>query len=164
MELKALTELDWEIMAQLLTDGKIKQTYLLPDFAKTEDAFPLFRHLLELSQDSRHFVRGIWAEEGLVGFCNDVERLNGSIELGYVIHPEHWGKGYASGALKLAVKELFALGYREVTAGAFEENIASIRVMEKAGMKRLAKADEIEYRGKVHRCVYYAVENMVAAI
>lgn len=159
MELKKLTESDWGVMAQLLTDETIKQTYMLPDFEKTEDAYPLFRRLAELSQDRNHFVRGIWTEEKLVGFCNDVEILDGSIELGYAIHPAHWGKGYATEALKLAVRDLFALGYREVTAGAFAENIASIRVMEKAGMVQMAKTEEIEYRGKVHQCVYYSVRN-----
>ena len=32
-----------------------------------------------------------------------------------------------------------------------------IRVMEKSGMKREEKTDEIEYRGAVHRCVYYSI-------
>jgi hypothetical protein len=31
-------------------------------------------------------------------------------------------------------------------------------VMEKCGMKRMAKRADIEYRGKLHRCVYYAIE------
>ena len=58
-------------------------------------------------------------------------------------------------ALKLAITELFSLGYREVITGAFDENGASIRVMEKAGMVKLDKIDEIDYRGKLHKCVYY---------
>ena len=43
-------------------------------------------------------------------------------------------------------------------AGAFAENLSSIRVMEKCGMQKLAKRADIEYRGKLHRCVYYAVK------
>lgn len=160
MELKRLSDGDWEVMAQLLTDEGIKQTYLLPDFAKKEDAAPLFRRLVKLSMDAGHFVRGVWQEGKLVGFLNDVETAGGCIELGYVIHPAYWGNGYATGALKLAIEELFGLGYREVTAGAFEENSASIRVMEKAGMQKLSKTDQIEYRNAVHRCVYYSIKKV----
>ena len=51
---------------------------------------------------------------------------------------------------------LFAKGFREVVCGAFEENTASLRVMEKAGMEKLDITESIEYRGKVHNCVYYS--------
>ena len=37
----------------------------------------------------------------------------------------------------------------------FEENPASGRVMEKSGMKKIEYTDTIEYRGKVHKCLYY---------
>ena len=58
-------------------------------------------------------------------------------------------------ALRSAVDALFSIGYREIICGAFEENAASIRVMVKAGMQKLDKSDEVEYRGITHRCVYY---------
>ncbi len=44
-----------------------------------------------------------------------------------------------------------------VKTGAFTENIASIRVMEKCGMRRFDETEEIEYRGKNHTCVYYEI-------
>ena len=44
-----------------------------------------------------------------------------------------------------------------VKAGAFEENLASMRVMEKSGMHRIQQEDTIEYRGKVHRCFNYEI-------
>ena len=158
MNLRKLTSGDEAAMLELLTNSVIKQTYMLPDYASKEDAIPLFHRLLALSQDDTQFVRGICAGEKLVGFLNNVEIENGTIELGYVIHPSHWGKGYATAALKAAISQLLEAGYETVLAGAFAENPASIRVMEKAGMTRLEKTDEIEYRGKTHHCVYYAIE------
>lgn len=163
MELRVFTPAEEAVMLDILTNDIIKQTYILPDFEKREDALPLFRRLMDLSRNDAHFVRGIWAEEQLVGFLNDVEIADGAIELGYVIHPAHWGKGYATAALKLAIAELFRLGYQEVLAGAFAENPASLRVMEKAGMTRISKTDEIEYRGKMHQCVYYSIRAMELA-
>lgn len=49
------------------------------------------------------------------------------------------------------------MGYREIICGAFEENAASIRVMVKAGMHKLSRTDEVEYRDKRHQCVYYSI-------
>lgn len=157
MRIRPITLRDQASMLALLTNDTIKQTYMLPDFERKEDAIPLFRRLMDLSLDSAHFVRVMDENGEVVGFLNDVEIQNGTIELGYVVHPDHWGKGCATAALKQAIAELFSQGYTELTAGAFAENPASLRVMEKAGMERIHKTDEIEYRGKVHSCVYYAI-------
>ncbi len=148
---------DMDVVLDILTNTDIKQTYMLPDFLTREDALPLFRRLLELSQKEDRYIRGIYRDGQLIGFLNDVEITGGCIELGYVIHPEYWGQGYMTEALRLAISDLFRLGYRQVVCGAFRENIASIRVMEKAGMEKLAKTDEIEYRGKQHQCLYYSI-------
>ena len=155
MELRPILETDRQVFLDILTHEAVKATYMLPDFETREAAGPLFLRLVKLSREDGRFVRAICKEGRVVGFLNDVEIQNGSIELGYVIHPDHWGRGYATDALKLALGELFALGYREVRAGAFAENTASLRVMEKAGMEKLAETEEIEYRGKVHACIYF---------
>lgn len=164
MELRVLTAADEAAMVELLTNETVRKTYMLPDFETKEEAVSLFLRLLALSKDDKHFVRGICAGDCLVGFLNDVEIENGVIELGYVIHPACHGRGYATAALKLAISELFHLGYREVTAGAFAENAASIRVMEKAGMRRLNEQEEVEYRGKTHRCVYFTISALELVI
>lgn len=155
IRLASLRAADLETMLDILTNDCVKQTYMLPDFPSREDAVPLFQRLVYLSGDSRRFVRGIYADETLVGFLNDVEIENGAIELGYVIHPRFQGNGYATEALGIAIGELFRLGFQAVITGAFRQNAASIRVMEKNGMTRIEKAEPIEYRGKTHICVYY---------
>ena len=93
----------------------------------------------------------------LIGFINDVEIDGDSIEIGYVIHPNHKNKGYASEVLAAAIKELFRIGYSCIRTGLFSDNNASRHVMEKCGMKLTSKTDEIEYRGKVHHCNYYEI-------
>ena len=155
IRLASLRAADLETMLDILTNDCVKQTYMLPDFPSREDAVPLFQRLVGLSGDSRRFVRGIYADETLVGFLNDVEIENGAIELGYVIHPRFQGNGYATEALGIAIGELFRLGFQAVITGAFRQNAASIRVMEKNGMTRTEKTEPIDYRGKTHICVYY---------
>lgn len=157
MELKAISPESRDKMLDILTNPQVAETYMLPDFIAREEALPLFHRLVELSRDDTRYVRGMYADGKLVGFLNDVEIAGETMELGYAVHPGNWGKGYATAALKIAIGELFTRGFREVITGAFEENSSSLRVMEKAGMSRLEKTDEIEYRDRVHRCIYYSI-------
>jgi len=55
----------------------------------------------------------------------------------YKIHPESWGKGYATEALHAVLSLGFdTLGLHRIEAGSAVGNIGSLRVMEKVGMKR----------------------------
>ena len=158
MKLRAFQESDWPRAAELLTSGEVNKTYMLPDFESPEKARPLFDRLMGLSMDESRYVRAMEENDEFVGFLNDVEREDNWVEVGYAVCPDAWGKGNATAALKLAIEDLFELGFSQVVAGAFVGNDASLRVMEKAGMTPIEKQDEIEYRGKVHTCVYRAVE------
>lgn len=73
---------------------------------------------------------------GSIGVVND----NGKVQVGYVVSPMHWGKGYTTEAcLRLlstlkTIRQLYRIG-TFVDA----ENIASIRVLEKCGMVQEAR-------------------------
>ena len=155
LKLRPFLPTDQTRILETVTSTKVNQTYMLPDFEKLEDAVPLFERLSKLSLDSSRFVRCIDVDGQAIGFLNDVEIKDGSIELGYVIHPECHNCGYMTRALKAAIDELFTLNYQRVVCGAFEGNKASQRVMEKAGMTKIEFTEIIEYRGKQHLCVYY---------
>ncbi len=158
--LRPILESDRELVLDILTSNEVSKTYMTPEYEKREDALQLFWHLMEMSEESDiPYVRAIASEDGFVGFLNMTEINEHGIELGYVIHPVFQRKGYMTQALKLAMEELFSMGYREVSAGAFSSNTASIRVMEKCGMTKLDKTEEIQYRGNTHTCVFYSVES-----
>jgi RimJ/RimL family protein N-acetyltransferase len=58
-------------------------------------------------------------------------------ELGWVLHPDHTGRGYASEAVRALIRICFRdLGLRRVTAGCFAANEPSWRLMERLGMRR----------------------------
>lgn len=155
LTLRPFSDGDTEEMIAMLCDDEIKKTYMIPDLHDREKQMKMFNRFKELSGSDEHFVYGIAAEGKLVGFMNEVDVDGSCVELGYVISPAHKGRGYATEALCAAIDELFAVGLTCVRTGAFEENAASIRVMEKSGMTRTEQVDFIEYRGKNHRCVYY---------
>ena len=155
--MKSLEDEDRDPLLRLMADGRIKKTYMVPDLTgrKEEDAF--FRRMRDLSSSDERFVFGIYLDGRLIGFLNDCGSDGTEIELGCFISPEHWNRGYASEALRAAIDELFRMGYEHVTAGCFEENKASRRVMEKCGMRPLPGETNISYRGSVHRCLYCAI-------
>lgn len=61
---------------------------------------------------------------------------DGCREIGYWVDPQHWGRGIASRALRLFLEEV---GERPLRAHVVRHNVASIRVLEKAGFRRVGQ-------------------------
>ena len=62
------------------------------------------------------------------------------MELGYRLRKAVWGKGYATeGSLALVRQGVYGPGTACVVASALAGNVASIRVMEKAGLRRVGE-------------------------
>lgn len=58
-------------------------------------------------------------------------------QLGYIFDPAYGGLGYATEAVSAMVVYAFdRLGVRRITAGCFADNLASVRILEKVGMRR----------------------------
>src|SRR5919202_6293870 len=92
----------------------------------------------ELTDDYPVFV-------GSIGLKN-IDLINKKADLGYWIGEEYWDRGIATECVELIINYAFSssdLGLREVIAYVFPENKASIRVLEKNGMKNKGKV--IEY-------------------
>ena len=158
LTLRTMEQWDLEWILDMLKNDEIKKTYMIPDFPSEEAAVKLAQRFITLSQEGKTLIVGIVLGERLIGFMNEQEAVGGCIEMGYAIHPDCHGKGYMTEAFSAMIEALWGMRYTEITAGAFAENAASIRVMEKCGMKRIEKKEIIEYRGRMHECVYYAIE------
>lgn len=73
---------------------------------------------------------------------------NTQAELGYTVDPAHQGRGYATEAVRAALTVCFdGLGLRRVTASAFADNLASRRVLEKAGFR----LEAVNLKDSLHR-------------
>ena len=75
------------------------------------------------------------------------EPLSGDHEIGWHLHPKHWGHGYATEAAAAVLRRAFAAGVAEVMALIHPENQRSKKVAVRLGM---------EYKGVTSR--YYSVE------
>jgi RimJ/RimL family protein N-acetyltransferase len=74
---------------------------------------------------------------GIVGLTFQTDRPP---ELGYWLGEAHWGKGLMSEAMKAVLEAAFATGHFPlIRARALSENAASLRVLEKAGFRRMAE-------------------------
>lgn len=65
-------------------------------------------------------------------------------EIHYSLTPDHWGEGYATEIVKTAIDFGFnTLKLHRIEAGVAVDNIASIKVLEKAGMQREGRKRKI---------------------
>lgn len=88
------------------------------------------------------------AERTAVGVCGFKGSPNviGSVELGYAAHPNHRNKGYMTEAVRAIIAWAFTQdACMVVTAETLRENIASQRVLQKAGMTFERAVDNMLY-------------------
>ena len=109
--------------------------------AATMAAFPsrapdvFFEHWVKIRADPINYTRTILADDEVVG--DIVSWLDaGGREVGYWIGREHWGKGFATAALRLLLEEIED---RPITAHVAVHNIGSRRVLEKCGFVRVGQ-------------------------
>ena len=88
-----------------------------------------------------------------------VSREHQQGEIGFVVHPDHQGHGYATeGAAALVELGFRQLGLHRIVGSADARNIGSVRVMERLGMRREAFFAENELvKGEWTSEVIYAI-------
>ncbi len=160
LQLKEIEDKDKDDMLSILTDPKVYKSYMIPDLLTIEAKDNFFNRIKNATLSNDRIAYGIYLNNKIIGFINEVERINDSIEVGYFISSLYWNQGYASEALSTMIKEFFRLGFKEVKAGHFDFNIASAKVMIKCGMIKTEEEDIIEYREKKYKCIYYSIKNI----
>lgn len=148
MQSKALTEIrirNWELsdakaLASAISNTKVQDNLRdgLP-YPYTEDDGKAYINAM-LSEDKNNtFAFAITANGKVIGSIgvfrqSNIHRQTG--ELGYYIAEEYWGKGIMTKAVKQICKYVFDNSdINRIYAEPFSFNIASCRVLEKAGFK-----------------------------
>lgn len=157
LEIRPIAPEDREAVLDLLMDETVGKTYMLPEYRDRQNAVPLFERLVLLSEDESRYVAGVYLKGQFIGMMNETEIKGSSIEMGYAYLPAFHNRGYATEAFAGAIAYLFRCGFQTVVAGAFADNAASLRVMEKCGMTKQDYTDTVDYRGTAHTCIYYAI-------
>lgn len=83
-----------------------------------------------------HFLATLPGAHGsrLIGCVGLIEE-SGETELGYWVAQAHWGRGFATEAVRSVLSLARTLGHHRVNARHFADNPASARVLEKAGFR-----------------------------
>lgn len=92
---------------------------------------------------NEHPPLGMWAVErtadgvvvGTVLLLTLPNAEHGEVEIGWHLHPDSWGQGYASEASRAVLGHAFAAGLPEVIAVSHTDNWASQGVMRRIGME-----------------------------
>ena len=82
---------------------------------------------------------GADGENGLVGIITMKRRPGSDAEIGYWVAPAFWGTGLAGEAVAAVAERARSLGLPALTAQAFQDNAASIRVLTRAGFDFLGE-------------------------
>jgi RimJ/RimL family protein N-acetyltransferase len=122
------------------TPRQVVETSILPRFLRYDEDMPGFGFWAAVERASGDFV-------GWFSFRPAGEAHPRQATLGFRLHRAAWGRGYATEGARALIRLGFTeLGLERVSATTYEENLASRRVMEKAGMAlrrrfRLTPAD-----------------------
>ena len=138
LELKKATLSEKAKLAEIL-GVHVPDSWPGPDMT---EALPFFIEAMEKDPASR-----VW--DGIIIHTSDQVAIGGMgfrggpdktgmVEIGYNIIPEYQGQGYATEmAHRLITWAFQTQGIKVITAECLNDNIGSIRVLEKVGMRRL---------------------------
>lgn len=139
LRLRELGPDDAAAMYELNADPEVIRYTGDPPFASVEAA----RDFLAAYPDYRAHGMGRWLVErredaAPLGWCGLKRHPGGEVDLGYRFMRRHWLHGYATEAARACLRYGFeVLGLERIVAHAMLENPASIRVMQKCGMRFL---------------------------
>lgn len=139
LTLRELHEDDWPDVLAYQSDPRYLEFYEAED-RTPEDVRSFVKMLADLQHERprRKFQLVTLSDDAcLIGNCG-IRRLNGSdieADIGYELAPVHWGKGYATDAVRAIVAFGFTeLGVHRISARCIADNGRSVRVLEKLGM------------------------------
>jgi RimJ/RimL family protein N-acetyltransferase len=138
--LREVEDTDWQAILAYQSDPRYRHYDALPhhlrhdvqrlvrEFVHWQHAKP--RHKFQLAITLR-------THQDLIGTCGirQATAHTQEAELGYELHPDHWGQGYATEAARAILTFGFGtLHLQRIWAQCVAENEASVRVLERIGM------------------------------
>lgn len=140
LTLRRFTADDFDLLHRLHSDPQVMR-YVGGTLPRAKSEEMLQGRILEYYE--RHPGLGIWATlERATGDCIGLHLLNHIqgetyIQVGYLLYPEYWGRGYATEMCREIVRYGFAeLGLPRIVGITDMANVESQRVLLKAGLRR----------------------------
>ncbi|HEY3962283.1 MAG TPA: GNAT family N-acetyltransferase [Gaiellaceae bacterium] len=132
VSLRPLEERDLDTIFEHMTDPEsIRMAAFTAESQTDRNAF--LTKMSRLLADPTTSNRVIEVDGAIVGTIASF-RIDDELEVTYWVDRAHWGKGVASAALQLLLAET---AERPVFGRAASDNVGSLRVLEKAGFRRI---------------------------
>jgi len=149
--LREFVERDWPAVLAYQTDPLYLRYYHWTE--RTEADVRAFVQMFLAQQQAQPRLKFqlaviLKAEEQLIGNCGiRLDEPDGhKANIGYELAPPYWGQGYATEAAQVIVAFGFSeLRVHRIEADCIAENIGSVRVLEKLGMRREGHLRENEW-------------------
>lgn len=117
-----------------------------PPFENIEAAKTFLDNYTEVYRKNKYGRWGVELKETgeLLGWCGLKFHPEENVtDVGYRFFRKHWGKGYATEAAAATIQFGFSeFHLHRIVAHARKENVASLRVLEKCGMKNIGEEQE----------------------
>jgi len=113
---------------------------VFPSPYSVKDAEYFISQVIEFNRNQ--LILAIVVDQKAVGsigghFQNDV--YSGTVEIGYWLDEQYWGKGIVTDAVKWITQYIFTYyEIRKIYAAVFDKNLASVKVLEKCGFEQEA--------------------------
>ncbi len=138
--LRALRLTDLDDLYEYASDPEIDQYVPWEHYKNIEETRENLNEFLEEYEKDGLGAWGIEhrSDKKLIGIINTSipHRINRRVELGYTISRAYWGQGFATEAVKALIDFGFdKINLVRIEAVVLPENLASVRVLEKSGMR-----------------------------
>lgn len=144
---------DLEAMHAVLSDPRATQWWSTPPHESLERSRSWLDSMIANGPDHPDFIIELDGQViGKAGFWK-------LPEVGYILHPDHWGRGLASEAVGAAIDYVFATRtLDDLVADVDPDNAASIRLLERLGFVRTGSAQRTwEVGGVWMDSLYYGL-------
>ena len=150
LRLRKISRKDVNEIFFLRSDSRVLH-YLDKAPAKTKkDAYDFIKIVHDAEKNADGITWGITLKNiekiiGTIGFWR-MQKEHYRAEIGYILHPDYWGKGITQEAITVVIKYGFeVMKLHSIEANVNPDNTASIRLLEKNGFVREAYFKENYY-------------------
>ena len=161
--LRWLDERDVPRLFDIFSRPEVTRFWSWPAFEQTAQAKDLLDSIHEVFNERSLFQWGVVhrALDLLIGTSTlaRIDHSNGRAELGFALHPDHWGGGLMKEAVTALIDYSFnELGLRRLEADVDPRNARSIALIEKLGFQREGFLRERWHvNGEIQDAVFYGL-------
>lgn len=159
LSFREFKEDEFNLFYSLFSNEQVMKYTLLGRYSCEEELQPYFQKVLKNNKTTQNrkayeFAVFLSSDESFIGMA-DIEIIiqndyGGCGEIGYLLLPDFWGRGYATEiASKLLEISFMDIKLHKVSASCNVNNVQSKKVMEKVGMVKEGEIRKVRFKNGV---------------